>query len=270
VTAAELDAALVVAASRVGPFNHIEFFPEVESTNDLALMRATAGARQGTVILADAQRSGRGRRGRVWHSPPEAGMYLSAVLRPDGWDAALSLVTLGVGVAVARAIRSAVGLEVELKWPNDIVIGRPWRKVAGILCESVTAAPRVEAVVAGIGVNLRADAVPHELAHRATALEVELGRAVDRTAFVVETLAALADVTRMLGRGETAAVLSEWRTFGSAGLGGASVRWNDDEGAQRGLARDIAGDGALVVDSSGGRRVHLVAGEVFWERLSSE
>jgi len=197
-------------------------------------------------------------------------MYLSAILRPDAWDGALSLVTLAAGVAVANAIRAATGLVVELKWPNDVVIGRPWRKLAGILCESASAAPRVEAVVVGIGVNLRADAVSAEMADRATALELELGRPVDRAAFVVEMLASLSEVTERLARGDRAIVLDEWRALGRSGLGGAAVHWNDDEGPRRGAARDVANDGALVVDAGGGRIERLVAGEVFWERLSSE
>jgi len=269
VTHAELDRALIAAAARLGPFARVEFLPETGSTNDIALQRAHAGAPHGTVVLADMQTAGRGRRGRAWHSPPEAGVYLSAVLRAEAWAGALSLLTLAAGVAVARAIRSATGLAVELKWPNDVVVGRPWRKLAGILSETASATPRVDAVVVGIGVNVRGGSFPPEIAHRATALEIELGRPVDRVAFVIELLAALAGVTDDLSRGHGAVIVDAWRSLGGAGLGGAPVRWNDGGIVRRGLARDLAADGALLVDAGGGRVERLVAGEVIWERLSS-
>ncbi len=106
---------------------------------------------------------------------------------------------------MARAIRAATGLDVELKWPNDVVLGRPWRKLAGVLCEaSGVGDERVAAVVVGIGVNLQPAAYPPDIADRATSLEAELGRGVERPALVVEILAGLADVTRRLWAGEGA------------------------------------------------------------------
>lgn len=268
-TPAELDRALDAAAARLGPFARVEFLPETGSTNDIALQRAHAGAPHGTVVLADMQTAGRGRRGRAWHSPPEAGVYLSAVLRAEAWAETLSLLTLAAGVAVAQAVRAATGLAVELKWPNDVVIGRPWRKLAGILSETASATPRVDAVVVGIGVNVRGSSFPPEIAHRATALEIELGRPVDRVAFIIELLAALAGVTDELRRGRGDQIVEAWRAMGAAGLGGAPVRWNDGGTARRGLARDLGGDGALLVDAGGGHVERLVAGEVIWDRLSS-
>jgi BirA family biotin operon repressor/biotin-[acetyl-CoA-carboxylase] ligase len=124
-------------------------------------------------------------------------------------------------------------------------------------------------VVVGIGVNVRSSAFPPEIAHRATALEIELGRPVDRVAFIIEVLAALATVTDELRRGRGGEIVDAWRTMGAAGLGGAPVRWNDGGTARRGLARDLADDGALLVDAGGGRLERLVAGEVIWDRLSS-
>jgi BirA family biotin operon repressor/biotin-[acetyl-CoA-carboxylase] ligase len=268
VTSDEIGRALEASAARLGPFTRVEFFPETGSTNDIALERAHAGAPHGTVVLADMQTAGRGRRGRAWHSPPEAGVYLSAVVRAEAWADALSLLTLASGVAVARAIRSATGLAVELKWPNDVVIGRPWRKLAGILSETASAGPRVDAVVVGIGVNVLGGSFPPEIAHRATALEIELGRPVDRLALVIEILAALAGVTDELRSGRRAVVLDAWRSLGASGLGGAPVRWNDGGIVRRGLARDLGGDGALLVDAGRVPLERVVAGEVIWDRLS--
>lgn len=265
----DLAGALGEAAPRLRGFRIIEYLVETDSTNDVALKRAALGAPHGSVVLADSQRAGRGRQGRTWFSPPGAGVYLSAIIRQESWAGALSLVTLAAGVAVARGLSAASGLSLELKWPNDVVIGRPWRKIAGILSESASTGPRIDAVVVGIGINVRASAFPPEIADRATALEQELDRAVDVSACVVEVLAALAEVSEQLGRGEGAAIVDAWRQFARPGLERAAVRWTDEHGARRGLATDVDETGALLV-SVGDEVERLVAGEVQWERLGRD
>src|SRR5688572_10013293 len=164
------------ASDQLGPFGNLRYTVDVESTNDIALILALAGARQGTSVLAERQRQGRGRRGSTWFSPPGGGIYLSVLVEPPDSLGGIRLVTLAAGVAVALAIRGISGLPVELKWPNDIVFGRPWRKIGGVLCEAVNVGPRVEAIVVGIGVNHSVASYPPELADRATSVEVELGR----------------------------------------------------------------------------------------------
>src|SRR6185295_3237561 len=180
----DLARAIADAAPGLGPFAHVTYLAETASTNDVALSLAATGAPEGTAVLADLQRAGRGRRGREWFSPPGAGMYLSVVVRPGSLAGRLSIVTLAAGVAAAQAVHASTSLPVELKWPNDLVIGRPWRKLGGLLCESVGAGASVDAVVVGIGINVRSASYPLELADRATAIETELGRAVDRGAVV--------------------------------------------------------------------------------------
>lgn len=263
----DLARALESAGPRLGAFSHVRYAAEVDSTNDLALTLAAAGAAEGTAVLADCQRAGRGRRGRSWFSPPGAGVYLSAVVRPPDTGAPLSLVTLAAGVAAARAIRASTGLTVELKWPNDLVVGRPWRKLGGILCEAVAGGSDITGIVVGIGVNLRHTAYPPELAGRATSIEGELGRQADRAVLVAELLAALSATIGRLWAGGAHEIRDDWRRLGRSGLGGAPVRWQDQHGDRRGFARDIDDEGALVVEIDG-RVDRLVAGEVIWERLS--
>jgi BirA family biotin operon repressor/biotin-[acetyl-CoA-carboxylase] ligase len=266
----DLADALDAARSRLGPFGQLKYFADVTSTNDLALAFAGAGAPGGTSVLADTQRAGRGRRGRDWFSPPGAGLYLSVIVRPEREAAGLSLVTLASGVALARAVKATTGLACELKWPNDLVTGRPWRKLAGVLCEaSGVAGDTLDALVVGIGVNLQPAAYPPDIAQRATSLELELSRSIDRPRLVVEILAGLAETTMRLRDGDRAWILDEWRRFGRAGLGGAAIRWNDRGTDRQGAARDIDADGALLVDADG-RRERLVAGEVTWERLTDD
>jgi BirA family biotin operon repressor/biotin-[acetyl-CoA-carboxylase] ligase len=177
--------------------------------------------------------------------------------------------TLAAGVAAAQAIVTATALPIELKWPNDLVIGRPWRKAGGVLCESVSVGPGRDAIVVGIGINVRRTALPSALVDRATSLEAELGRPIDRAPLVVRLMTALDEVLGQLRHGDRAAIRAAWRTFGRAGFDAGAVRWHDQERLRTGVARDISEDGALIVEA-GGRTEMIRAGEVMWERLSRE
>lgn len=268
------------AGPRLGPFaGGLHCLLTVASTNDLALRLADAGAKEGTTLLAEAQTAGRGRRGRVWFSPPGSGIYVSVILRPvidepqrpPTW--LTSRVTLASGVALAEGVRASTGLAVELKWPNDLVCAR--RKLAGILAEMVTtgsdgavghrsagATLGAPAVVLGIGINVRAAAYPPELAGTATSLEAELGRPIDRSVVLVETLAALASRYEDLRAGRFDAILTAWRGLARS-LTGAPIEWDGQQGVVRGHAVDIDRDGALLACTDSGI-VRLVAGEVRW------
>jgi len=243
----------------------LRYFADVASTNDEALALAAAGAPDGTAVLAGLQRAGRGRRGRNWFSPPGAGLYLSVVVRPCDWPSGVALVTLGAGVAAARAIGRACGLPVELKWPNDLVVGGSWRKLGGILSEAVGGSGTVDAVVIGTGINIQPAAYPEELRERATSVETELGRSIERGPLVALLLAELADVIGRMRAGDTAGLCDEWRAYGSSGLGRRPVRWQRDGQWRQGAAVDIDEQGALVVHTPDGRE-RIIAGEVLWER----
>ena len=262
----DVAAAMSQAGAGLGPFASLHYRAEASSTNDVALALAMAGAPEGTAVLADRQTSGRGRRGREWFSPAGAGLYLSVVVRPPEASRALSFVTLGAGAAAAAAVREITGLPVELKWPNDLVIGRPWRKLGGLLSEAASTAGRFDAIVLGIGINLRQLRYPLEIADRATALEAELGRPVDRGWLLVELLRQVRAVMDLLHANDAEAVRQQWCRFGGAGLAGSVVRWRQAAGVLRGRVRDIDRDGALLVDV-GGRLERIVAGEVLWETV---
>mgnify|MGYP000098688860 CR=1 FL=1 len=258
-------------AARSAPFY---FYERVASTNDLALALAASGAPHGTAVLADLQDAGRGRLGRTWWSPPGAGMYLSVVVRTEGLAPYVPLLTLTSGVALATALRSLSGLPVELKWPNDLVIGRPWRKLAGILCEATglgTTGAVPDAVVVGMGMNLQRSAYPADIADRATSIAEECGQDLSRAAIVAAALAELDRNVDRLKSGQATAVLDEWRTLAQAGLDRAPVRWRDYEGAHRGMTMGLDQDGALRVRRAGTEtETRLVSGEVVWEMLTRE
>ena len=248
------------------------YFPSIGSTNDMAARLAGGGAPEGTTVAAEAQTSGRGRLGRIWFSPPGAGLYASVVIRPDtagrpglggavaagpGLPAAL---TLASGVALAEAIRETTGLPAEIKWPNDLVHAR--RKIAGILAEASAQGPELEYVIIGFGVNIRPVAYPPDVGRRATSIEAELGRPVDRGLLFARALERMSASREALRAGDIAGVLDRWRCMSPSAVG-ARIEWRAPGGAVMGRTAGLDGDGALRVERDG-RIERVVAGEVIW------
>jgi BirA family transcriptional regulator, biotin operon repressor / biotin---[acetyl-CoA-carboxylase] ligase len=256
------------------------FYPTIGSTNDAAARLAEAGASEGTTIVADEQTAGRGRSGRAWYSAPGAGLYVSVIVRPDAarpvpggkslhvgtvpsvqnLPSELAVLTLAAGVALVEAVRDATGLQADIKWPNDLVCGR--RKLAGILTEASARGAALEAVVVGFGINVRPVAYPPDLADRATSIEAELGRPVDRGLVLARALVRLAAVREVLRRGDASSALDAWRRLSPASVG-RRVTWHSPAGERNGTTAGIDADGALLVDTAGGRE-RVIAGEVTW------
>ncbi len=263
---ADLAEALGRVRGRLGRLaSTVLYFSSVGSTNDVAAKLATSGHQEGAVVIADAQTAGRGRRGRSWFSPQGAGLYVSVVVNPGrartAKDRAGALLTLAAGVALAEAVQRVAGLTPLVKWPNDLVVAG--RKVAGILAETVIdQAPASANVVLGYGVNVAPSAYPPELRDRATSLEAELGRPVDRAALCAETLAGMAERYGDLLDGRFDAILDRWRSLAPSSRG-ARVSWETSEGLQSGVTAGIDDWGALLVQTGLGVE-RLVAGEVTW------
>ena len=253
-----------VAARAGGMARRIHWLESTASTNDVAARLAESGAEEGTVVVADTQTAGRGRHGRVWLSPPGAGLYVSIILRPAGEVSGeanpAALLTLAAGVAIAEAVRAVTGLPAEIKWPNDVLIGR--RKLAGILAEAVVQGGTLQYIVLGFGLNLHPASYPAELASRVTSIEAETNRPADRALMLAEIVAAMGERYVDLRAGRFDAILSAWRQFASS-LPGARVEWDSPAGIVRGRAEDIDRHGALLV-RVGGKLERVVAGEVRW------
>jgi BirA family biotin operon repressor/biotin-[acetyl-CoA-carboxylase] ligase len=242
-------------------------FETIGSTNTEAAKRSASPQSlapspcEGLVVVADEQTAGRGRRGHSWFSPPGSGLYVSVVLTPASSidpARATTLLTLAAGVALAEGIEQATALRVDLKWPNDLQVTR--RKLGGILAES--SGDRPEAVVVGYGINVRSTAFPPELRDRATSLETELGRAVDRHHVFAETLAALSRRYEDLLAGRFDAILDAWR-LRAPGASGARVTWTTNGGLASGVTAGIDERGALLVRIGDGVE-RIVSGEVTW------
>jgi BirA family biotin operon repressor/biotin-[acetyl-CoA-carboxylase] ligase len=238
----------------------------IGSTNDAALEWAAAGAPEGAVVTADQQTRGRGRWNRSWHSPPGRSLSLSLVLRPRD-PAQTALVTTLLGVAVAEAIETAAGVAAGIKWPNDVVIGG--RKVAGILVETRSPGDGVDAVVAGVGVNVSwgPEEMPAELRDGATSLVAQGAGPLPRAALVAEILDSVELWYRRAatreGRREVVAAASARSTV----LGHAVLLRRADGTLAEATARALLEDGSLQVEIDGAR-VSVTAGEV--ERIRTE
>jgi len=208
--------------------------------------------------------------GRSWYSPPGAGLYVSAVLRPAelgavssrlGGAAFAASITLAAGVAVAESLRRSAGLDAAIKWPNDVVVER--RKVCGILAEASVGGGGLRHVILGYGINVLPAAYPADIADRATSVEAELGRPVDRAAVFAESLACLAERLRTLSAGGFTGILERWRTLSPSSVG-HPVEVVADGGWLPATTVGIDDEGALLV-SVGGEVRRVIAGEVRWK-----
>ena len=251
------------AAGALAPLGaRVIWHAETGSTNADAAALADAGAAEGCIVIADAQTAGRGRLGRSWSSPAGAGIYTSVLFRPS--PSVARMLTLAAGVAVAEAIDAATGIAPVLKWPNDVYLGggpTSGRKVAGILAEAGVSGSETWVVV-GFGINVLPAALPRELAARATSLEGELGRSVDRGELLASSLCQMAARYEDLRHGRSTEVTDAWRRRASPTFGRA-VEWGQNGAVQSGVVRDLDDEGALIVDTPAGV-ARLVAGELRW------
>ncbi len=161
----------------------------IDSTNDLAMKLAGQGCPHGTVVLAEEQTAGRGRFGRSWYSEKFSGIYVSVVLRPPFSPAMAPILSLMAGLAAREAIESVTGLRADIRWPNDLLIGR--KKVCGILTQMNAELDRLHFAVLGIGMNVNHRRMPAKLAQIATSLRLEGRREYSRLAILIALLRAL-------------------------------------------------------------------------------
>ena len=224
---------------------------EVPSTMDLARELAAAGAPHGTLILAETQTAGRGRRGRDFYSPPGGSLYFTVILRPA--QPVYARLPLSVPLAICRACNGE-GVGALIKWPNDIWVGE--RKLSGMLIDGESGPAGATAYV-GVGINVNADptALP-ALRQSATSLARELGREVAR-----ETLLARVCDELEAAMAEPVAALREAYRGVSLVLGRA-ITVEEAAGGYSAIARDIAPDGALEVELADGTRRRVVAADV--------
>ncbi|HTK94019.1 MAG TPA: biotin--[acetyl-CoA-carboxylase] ligase [Terriglobales bacterium] len=230
------------------------------STNVLAMQAGAAGESEGTVFVAEEQTAGRGRGGHSWESAKSAGIYCSALLRPQLSPADALPLSLAAGMATAAAVASATGLQPDLRWPNDLLLGG--RKFCGILTEMNAEATRVRYAVVGIGINVNQERFGGELAAIATSIRQESGRAWSRLELCGALLKSLDREYRALLENGPQDVIARFEQRSSYAKG-KRVRVEEGSGFEgvtdgldpRGFLRVQTADGPRIVLSGGVREI---------------
>lgn len=236
----------------------LHLFPEVSSTNTLAMELASNASPEGTVVIAETQTGGKGRLGRKWISP-KGNLYLSVILRPDIPMYKAPLITLMGAVAVASAIRATCEVQAAIKWPNDIYIAG--KKISGLLTEMSAEQDRIKHIVLGIGadVNMGLDALPAEVRAATTTLAAETGKRVDRTLLLRRLFRELEHWYEAFLRND-AEVLGAWNALNMTIGNRVSVIGLD--GTLEGRAQGIDSDGRLIISLDDGSLRQVAAGDV--------
>ncbi len=240
-------------------------YKKVDSTNDIAYGLAEKGIKEGTVILAEEQSKGKGRHGRQWISPSKGGIYMSCILRPGIAPNEIPRITLLVAVAVAKAIRELSGLDVLIKWPNDIM--NDGRKLCGILTEMKAEQDSVDFVITGIGINVNTP-IKH-LPKGASSLKEELRRAgtditISRIELTKKILEILEEYYTLLNKEGFEPIIDAWKSLSA--MIGSRVKVMLPNRTFEGQAHDINPDGALVVRLDSGVLEKVSSGDVMMVR----
>jgi len=236
--------------------NKIYSFDTIDSTNNCAKAVAGCGATEGTVVIAEQQTLGRGRLGRPWIANPNENLMFSVILRPAIPPDQLNVLPLYVAVAVAQSAEQVTGMEVECKWPNDLMIRG--KKFSGILIEGSVKQNKVEYVVIGIGINVNQREFPADLAARATSLRLELNREIDRVELFREILHSLENHYTRISTHGFDSVLPLWLQRTKMLNRPVSVLQQGQ--TITGVMKGLSPQGGLVVLADGMEKV-LVAGD---------
>jgi BirA family biotin operon repressor/biotin-[acetyl-CoA-carboxylase] ligase len=242
----------------------IRVFEQTTSTNDVVEKLARDGVKEGVVVFAESQTKGRGRLGRKWISPAYKGLWFSILLRPDLQPQETTQLTVVAATALCRAIQSETGLNPEIKWPNDILVGG--KKVAGVLTELSAELDRVKHVILGIGVdvNLGAGEFPAEMRKQATSLKIEAGRAISRAELAMAILQELDNDYGRICAGRFAEVADEWEA--QCKTIGRNVTIQTGSRRIEGRAESLGGSGELLLRTELGHLERISGGDVTLEK----
>jgi BirA family biotin operon repressor/biotin-[acetyl-CoA-carboxylase] ligase len=236
----------------------VHFF-RTDSTNRVAFELAHGGEAEGTVVIAEEQTAGRGRAGRAWHSERAAGTYVTLILRPRIAPVQAPLLTMMAGISARSAVAAVTGLTVDLKWPNDLLVGA--RKVGGILTEMHAEPTLVKFVIVGIGLNVNQEKFPAELAGVATSLRAETGKVQSRMEILVRLLREFEKDYREFLREGPRSVIARFEEISSYARG-KEVRVTTGTESFAGVTAGLSGEGLLRVQREDGGIFTVIAGDV--------
>lgn len=235
------------------------YFDIIDSTNTKAQELAEKGYPSGTLVVADKQESGKGRRGRSWVSPSGTGIFMTLMIKPDINPNNASMLTLVAALAVAKAITSVTGEEAMIKWPNDIVVNS--KKVCGILTEMNAQFDYINHIVVGIGINVHNESFPEEISQMASSLMIEAGgKRFHRAQIIAETMSYFEQYyDTFLKTQDLSALVREYDEL--LVNRNKSVRVLDPKEPFDGKAMGITPKGELIVDTWESRKL-VSSGEV--------
>lgn len=235
------------------------YFDTIDSTNTKAQELAEKGYPSGTLVVADKQESGKGRRGRSWVSPSGTGIFMTLMIKPDINPNNASMLTLVAALAVAKAITSVTGEEALIKWPNDIVVNG--KKVCGILTEMNAQFDYINYIVVGIGINVHNESFPEEISQMASSLMIEAGgKRFHRAQIIAETMSYFEQYyDTFLKTQDLSALVREYDEL--LVNRNKSVRVLDPKEPFDGKAMGITPKGELIVDTWESRKL-VSSGEV--------
>ncbi|MCL4550780.1 MAG: biotin--[acetyl-CoA-carboxylase] ligase [Bacteroidetes bacterium] len=228
---------------------------EVDSTNSV-LLTSKEFAQNGTVILAEHQNKGRGRKNREWISSPGQNLTFSILLKRDLKESKINMINLGAAISVAQAIENLYQLNVELKWPNDVLIGK--KKIAGILIESTSKGNKISKLVVGIGINVNQPNFPGKFDIPPTSVRKEFHSLVSREKLLSEVLNNFESILDE-AKEDYKKILNDWRS--RCKMIGEKVKVVDEEKSRFGLFEDIDDDGFLIL-KQGDKREKIHYGDV--------
>jgi len=236
----------------------IVYFRETDSTNTRAKDLAVKGALEGTLVVSEKQRKGRGRKGRDWFSPQQEGVYASLILRPAISPREAPKITLLTAVAVAETILSLTQLKVNIKWPNDILVNG--RKIAGILTEISTEMDTIDYVVVGLGLNVSTPHFPDDIREKATSILIETGKQLARLGFIREYLKTYEEYYEIFKGVGFEPVLKRWKEL--ADIVGHRIIVEVTGEKYIGEVQAIDKDGALILKDKRGECHRIFSGDV--------
>lgn len=257
-TIAGMDTAELTSRLAGLPIPSVRYFSTIGSTNDEALNWISAGAADGCLVVSDEQTSGRGRLNRKWITLPGAALAVSLVIRPDAAEMEHLPLFSPLAAVALRQVLAGLGLPVEVKWPNDVLVGR--KKISGILTEAAWDGDRLQGMVIGVGVNIGASALPpaDQLLFPATSVEQELGRPMDRFNLLRDFLSALFDWREKL---LTPQFFHEWERH-LAFLQEPVRIESAGQAVYNGVVLGVDPAGNLRLQLPSGEEVHIAVGDV--------
>ena len=237
----------------------IYHFFKTDSTNRIGMELGNGGELEGAVVLAEEQTAGRGRAGRSWHSERAAGIYVTLLLRPKISPMQAPLLTMMAGLSAQSAIQAQTGLQLDLKWPNDLILNG--KKLGGILTEMYADTTLVRFVIVGVGINVNQEKFPGDLSGIATSLRVESGKNQSRLELLARLLREFeTDYNRFLREGAKS-VTSRFVKASSYAVG-KKVRVTNGSESFAGVTAGLAPEGLLQVEREDGKVVTVIAGDV--------